>query len=261
MSEFEEAHVESNDSRLGQILLRREVISPADLEDALRVQAAEPGRPLGEILVAQLSATAAQVREALHEQLADARLGQILVRIGAVGNGALAAALALQAERGGLLGELLVEAGACDDGQVAWALSQQNAEKRFGSFLLRRRLITPEGLDDAMIALARQPDAQLSEVIVARGLLTQEQVDEALGFQQQEARLGQILLRLGMLSEEQLEAALARQGATGQLLGEILVSTGACSLEQIGRALEEQLALEEQPAREDRAWTESGPIV
>ncbi len=261
MSEFEEAPRESNDSRLGQILLRREVITQADLEDALRVQEAEPDRPLGEILVAQMSATAAQVREALHEQLADARLGQILVRIGAVSKGALAAALALQAERGGLLGELLIEARACDDGQVAWALSQQNAEKRFGSFLLRRRLVTPEGLDDAMIALARQPEAQLSEVIVARGLLDQEQVEEALGFQQQEARLGQILLRLNLLSEAQLETALARQAATGQLLGEILISTGACSLEQIARALEEQLALEEHPAPHPRASTESGPLV
>ncbi|MBM3266107.1 MAG: hypothetical protein FJZ01_00535 [Candidatus Sericytochromatia bacterium] len=230
------------DSRLGQILIRRGVVTPAELEDALRVQEAQPERQLGEILVAQHSATPSQIREALRDQLADARLGQILVRIGAVKPEHLGEALDLQADRGGLLGEILVELEFSTKEQIAWALSQQNAEKRFGSFLLRRRLIAPEQLDQAMRLLGKRPDALLSEILVEEGYLTLEQVQENLRFQLQEARLGQILIKQGSLTEGQLEQALIRQGATGQLLGEILVATGLCTLEQIGRALEEQMA-------------------
>ncbi len=230
------------DSRLGEILIRRGVITQADLEDALRVQSAEPERPLGEILVAQQSATPSQIREALREQLADARLGQILLRIGAVMRDRLSQALDIQAAQGGLLGEILIDLGSCSKEQIAWALSQQSAEKRFGSFLLRRNLITPEQLDRAMRMLGRRPDALLSELLVEEGFLTLEQVQENLRFQLQEARLGQILIKQGSLTEGQLQQALVRQGATGQLLGEILVATGLCTLEQIGRALEEQMA-------------------
>jgi hypothetical protein len=233
------------DSRLGQVLLRRGVVTQADLDDALSVQQAEPSRPLGEILVAQHSATPSQIREALREQLADARLGQIMLRIGAVTEEHLGEALDVQAADGGLLGEILVDMKACTKDQVAWALSQQNAEKRFGSFLLRRRLITPEQLDQAMRLLGKRPDALLSEILVEEGYLTLEQVQENLRFQLQEARLGQILIKQGSLTDMQLESALTRQGATGQLLGEILVATGLCTLEQIGRALEEQMATAE----------------
>lgn len=242
MSESSQAVAEADDSRLGQILIRRGVITDSELDDALRVQVAEPDRQLGEILIAQMSATPSQIREALREQLADARLGQILVRIGAVDDASLSAALATQSGQGGLLGELLVEAGACDPEQITWALSQQNAEKRFGSFLLRRRLITAEQLDLAFLALSRRPQALLSEIMVEEGFLTLEQVQEALRFQLQETRLGQILIRREILSAEQLDEALARQGATGQLLGEILLISGLCTLEQLGRALEEQMA-------------------
>ncbi len=232
----------ATDSRLGQILIRRGVLTHADLDDALRVQEADPERQLGEILVAQHSATPSQIREALRDQLADARLGQILVRIGAVTPTGLGAALDVQADQGGLLGEILVELGSSTKEQIAWALSQQNAEKRFGSFLLRRRLIAPEHLDHAMRLLGKRPDALLSEILVEEGYLTIEQVQENLRFQLQEARLGQILIKQGSLTDQQLDHALIRQGATGQLLGEILVATGLCTLEQIGRALEEQMA-------------------
>lgn len=241
------------DSRLGQILIRRGVVTPADLEDALRVQTADPERPLGEILVAQHSATPSQIREALREQLSDARLGQILLRIGAVTADSLGEALDIQAAEGGLLGEILVATGGCTKDQIAWALSQQSAEKRFGSFLLRRKLIAPEQLDRAMRLLGRRPDALLSELLVEEGFLTLEQVQENLRFQLQEARLGQILIKQGSLTEGQLEQALVRQGATGQLLGEILVATGLCTLEQIGRALEEQMASSEAEASESPA--------
>lgn len=232
------------DSRLGQILIRRGIVTAGELEDALRVQHADPDRPLGEILVAQHSATPSQIRESLREQLSDSRLGQILLRIGSVTAEQLEEALDSQAALGGLLGETLVVQGACDSDQIAWALSQQNAEKRFGSFLLRRRLITPEQLDQAMRLIGRRPDAVLADLLVEEGFLTLEQVQENQRFQVQESRLGQILIKQGSLSEEQLESALTRQSVTGQLLGEILVQTGLCTLEQIGRALEEQFGAE-----------------
>ncbi|MBU6427697.1 MAG: hypothetical protein KGR26_01680 [Cyanobacteria bacterium REEB65] len=245
MSEFEHNHAgdqPTRDSRLGQILIRRGAITEGDLVDALRVQQGDPERPLGEVLISQHAATSSQVREALREQLSELRLGQILLRIHAIEQQALDEALNEQARVGGVIGELLVAGGACSAEQVAWALSQQNSEKRFGSMLLRRKLITPEQLDSAMGTLAFMPEVLLAEVLVEAGFLTSEQVQEATQFLLQEAHLGQILISQGTITDNQLEKALLRQSATGQLLGEILVSSGMCSLDQIGRALEVQYA-------------------
>ncbi len=54
-------------------------------------------------------------------------------------------------------------------------------------------------------------------------------------------KLGEILIERGMITPEQLEEALNEQRASGRFFGEILVSRGVSSEEQIARVLSEQL--------------------
>jgi hypothetical protein len=233
---------ETQDSRLGQILLRHGRLSPSQLEAALEAHA-RTGEKLGETLVQSGVIREEDLRAALREQLQNARLGQILLRIGAVDPAALQAALDEQTKTGQLLGEILMAHGACTAEAVDWALSQQNLERRVGQVLLNRKLATPEQIEHGFEVLAAQPDRLLSEIMVELGYLTAEQLHMTLRFHLQELRLGQILVKQGVLSEEQLSFALSHQTVTGGLLGGSLLALGLCSNEHIARALAEQLSL------------------
>lgn len=233
---------ETQDSRLGQILFRRGLLSAQQLDAALETQAREGGK-LGEILLAAGTINSDDLQTALREQLQNARLGQILLRIGVVDHAALQAALDEQTRTGQLLGEILIARGACSPEEIDWALSQQNLERRVAQVLLNRKLATPQQIEHGFEVLASQPDRLLSEIMVELGYLTAEQLHTTLRFHLQELRLGQILVKHGVLSEEQLSFALSHQTVTGGLLGGALLSLGLCSNEQIARALAEQLSL------------------
>ncbi len=237
-----QAKQETLDSRLGQILLRRGLLSPQQLEAALETHA-QTGAKLGETLLQAGAITEEDLRAALREQLQNARLGQILLRIGAVDHEALQAALDEQTKTGQLLGEILMAQGACTQEAVDWALSQQNLERRVGQVLLNRKLATPEQIEHGFEVLASQPDRLLSEIMVELGYLTAEQLHMTLRFHLQELRLGQILVKQGVLTDEQLSFALSHQTVTGGLLGGSLLALGLCTNEQIARALAEQLSL------------------
>lgn len=232
----------TQDSRLGQILLRHGLLSPSTLQAALDKQA-QTGEKLGEILLQAGALREEDLRAALREQLQNARLGQILLRIGAVDPSALQAALDEQTRTGQLLGEILQAQGACTQEAVDWALSQQSQERRVGQLLLTRKLATAEQIERGFEVLATQPDRLLSEIMVELGYLSAEQLQTTLRFHLQELRLGQILVKQGVLSDSQLSLALSQQTATGGLLGASLLALGLCTNEQIARALAEQLSL------------------
>ena len=56
-------------------------------------------------------------------------------------------------------------------------------------------------------------------------------------------RLGESTVHRGLISREQLEEALERQRSTGQRLGETLLEVGAVSAVQFGQALADQLGV------------------
>lgn len=53
-------------------------------------------------------------------------------------------------------------------------------------------------------------------------------------------RLGQLILKAGKITEPQLEKALEIQQQNGGLLGQILISSGACSKADVGAAIKQQ---------------------
>ena len=80
---------------------------------------------------------------------------------------------------------------------------------------------------------------KLGELLVENGLLTEQQLLEALETQKKERKLlGEIIVGLGFTTRENLDATLARQ--YGSKLGEILIGKGLISFEQLQQALDEQ---------------------
>ena len=80
---------------------------------------------------------------------------------------------------------------------------------------------------------------KLGELLVENGLLTEQQLLEALETQKKERKLlGEIIVELGFTTRENLDATLARQ--YGSKLGEILIGKGLISFEQLEQALDEQ---------------------
>jgi hypothetical protein len=59
--------------------------------------------------------------------------------------------------------------------------------------------------------------------------------------------LGQILVEMGLISEDQLDEALAAQGETGELLGEVLIARGWVTRVAIHDALAVQRSLLVEP--------------
>ena len=118
--------------RLGEVLIRQGVLSRAHLQDALEQLARQPGTPLGEILRIK-GVPERAIEEALHrQQIKDqlryggqARLGEILVKRGAISRQQLLDALLAQIDQPLPLGEMLIRLGMASPEQVYLALEQQ----------------------------------------------------------------------------------------------------------------------------------------
>ncbi len=65
-----------------------------------------------------------------------------------------------------------------------------------------------------------------------------------MDFGKRKLRLGDVLINSGMITQEQLEEALAAQKGSGKKLGEVLVDKNAVNEDDIAKALSSQLGLE-----------------
>jgi hypothetical protein len=118
-----------SDARLGAILVRRAGLPLRTLQAALDQQKANPGRQLGEILLQVNAIDAVQLAEALERQRQSRKvslLGGILVRTANLPLRSLQEALDRQKRNPSLrLGEILIKMGAIEAGQLAVALERQ----------------------------------------------------------------------------------------------------------------------------------------
>ena len=177
---------------------------------------------------------AMRVRDSL---LAASRLGSVLVRHGLVSMQALDDALAHQKQHGGLLGHHLTESGACTKEELDWALSCQHTETMIVARCLAMGWLGEAGLERLAIALETGGILSLAHGLLNLGLLSPTQLGTVMAEQDRDSRLGRFLVSAGWITEAQLEEGLRRQLESGELLGEALLSLGACDAEFIERAL------------------------
>jgi type IV pilus assembly protein PilB len=112
--------------RLGELLLAEDLITPAQLDEALRVQAASEGyAPLGHILVTQKIITRDQLVSVLERHRRSSKLGDLLLRSRELSAEQLETALAEQRRSGQALGEVLIRLGLVSEERMRKALCRQ----------------------------------------------------------------------------------------------------------------------------------------
>ena len=104
-----------------------------------------------------------------------------------------------------------------------------------GQLLVQRGLLTNEELEAALNEQDRTGDL-LGEILLRNGLLSRARTERPLG---------QLLVQRGLLTNEELEAALSEQDRTGDLLGEILLRNGLLSKLALASSLHEQSLVQE----------------
>lgn len=118
----------------------------------------------------------------------------------------------------GLLGELLLARGHITRAQLQHALEIQAEypRLRIGEILVKLRYLKPDVLK--RVLEERQDSLRLGEILLFKGIITQDQLVEALEFQgRQGARIGEALLFLGFCTVPQIEEALREQFMQGRI--------------------------------------------
>ncbi len=192
-------------------------------------------------------------------------LGQILLDGKFISKKTLDRAISLQKETNEQLGKILVDMGAIDDIELKAALSIQDhltkpgeifkivagARQRLGELLTQAGRITKKQLEFALTEQKRTGE-KIGEILLRLEFLTGKDLNTALRFQKQQEtlrhvstplRLGELLVTMGEITREQLEKALKNQKLSGKKIGEVLVESGYLQPEQISRGLKLQQML------------------
>jgi hypothetical protein len=102
---------------------------------------------------------------------------------------------------------------------------------------------------EELVAGALDESGLLSDKTTINGKKAQEfhqSLNKKRNLFQEATRLGSILVKEGLISNEQLNDALQIQANTSKPLGEILLAQMVCSQEDINRALERQKTIREE---------------
>lgn len=108
---------------------------------------------------------------------------------------------------------------------------------RLGQFFLRTSALDEETLEGLLREQAGS-HKRLGELLVEKGMISQEDLDKAL--ENQQILLGEVLVKHNYISGEHLELALKQQRETFQPLGEILIQSGWVTAQEMEQALKEQ---------------------
>ena len=118
------------------------------------------------------------------------------------------------------------------------------ARPRLGELLLEKGLLTEEELEEALRVQAAT-GRPLGEVVTEElGLVSIAAMRDMLLVQQQWRPLGEMLVDRGLLTRAQLEEALAEQKRSGGQLGEVVRDLFHIASRRIQKVLDEQRALE-----------------
>ncbi|MGD9015041.1 MAG: hypothetical protein PVI33_03350 [Candidatus Omnitrophota bacterium] len=121
-------------------------------------------------------------------KITEKQLGEMLMDKGVITRDQLKQALRVQQEKGGLIGEILVALGYVKKDDISWAVERQKELDKKGSHKL------------------------IGELLMARKLITKEQLDTGLAIQQEKGGLiGEILVALGYVEEADIALALTSQ--------------------------------------------------
>jgi type IV pilus assembly protein PilB len=120
--------------------------------------------------------------------------------------------------------------------------SEPESPVRLGELLVAEGLVTPTQLEEALrVQSARDGYAPLGHILITQKIVTRDQLLSVLERHRRSSKLGDILLKSREINCAQLETALAEQRRTKQPLGEVLLRLGYIAEERLRLALCRQL--------------------
>lgn len=138
-----------------------------------------------------------------------------------------------------------------------------------GEILVGLRKIDSQQLANALQE-QQQLNQKLGDVLVAKGFISQKDLDYALALQQQRdpegpalarKKLGDLLLDSGRISTAQLEAALEEQSLTSKKIGEVLIEMGFVSPQELETTLSIQDSFRSRATNRLAAPTTHDPLA
>jgi len=110
---------------------------------------------------------------------------------------------------------------------------------QMGELLLAKGLVTQEQLTEA-IEHQSNHGGRLGDILLSLGYINKEQLEEIIPKEVKKQAIGELLVEKGYISREQLEFALAFQKKSGGMMGDILLSLNMVSTEVLFRELATQ---------------------
>jgi type IV pilus assembly protein PilB len=115
---------------------------------------------------------------------------------------------------------------------------------KLGELLIKEGLITSEQLEEAVAVQKKQQIYMpLGEICVDLKFITRDQLRKTLGTHQNRIALGDLLTNLGLVTPEQVREALKEQKVTRKKIGQILVEKGYLTDNALISALNMQLGV------------------
>lgn len=112
------------------------------------------------------------------------------------------------------IGQTLIDEKGVPAHEVRKALDtqQQLHEQQLGDILVEKKKVEPVEIDKAVIS-QKKKYKQIGEILVETGLISQEDLQQALVEQSRNRtlKLGQVMINMGLVTEEELTSALAKK--------------------------------------------------
>lgn len=247
----------SNSARLGDLLVQAGVLSPPQLQEAVKHSRSKKLQ-IGQVLVMSGHLTpkdlqvALEAQSMLRDKTIDINVAVQCIKVARKIGASFADVLedydasAAKRARTGKLGELLVDAGIISQDQLSQAMEQGlNTGMPLGRMLVLNEAIQGEFLEKALDIQVRLRDEMLTREEAIQNL------KDLAGVQSEEApepvekpekkkqivRLGELLVMAGILSENDVMDALEWGLANQQPIGTVLVSQQLISQELLDAAL------------------------
>ncbi len=125
------------------------------------------------------------------------------------------------------------------------SISRPGSDDTLGQVLVANGTMSQEQLDFALMLKDAQPDKYLGEILIQIGI-PQEKINKALYYSSKRKSIGEILVEQGLISQEQLEQALSKQNhikktwELAKTLGQLLIEMGYINSQGLLTALSKQ---------------------
>jgi hypothetical protein len=137
---------------------------------------------------------------------------------------------------------VLLRTAPANPGATEAASGETGPGSRFGELLVEEGLVTPDQLAEALrVQSTLGTYIPIGQILMMRGCLTRTQLTTMLGRHRKRARLGELLVRSKRITPEQLQTALARQQQVRRPLGRTLMELGYLTEETMREGLCAQL--------------------